>query len=292
MEIGAHHPSGPGMYGLQMFAIRREQGRLHEAAPVLELAARHEETGVWLPGLAAMYVELGMLDKARAVVTRLAPDDFAAVPRDSLWSATGTFLADACIALEDSQHARPLYRDLMKFAGQNLMVGMTVCFGPADRVLGGLAGVLGRHDDAEEHFLTATALAQRSKSAVWLARAQYEHARHLVRVGDLARAGDLARSALETAERLGMARLAEQCREIPSRPALAVVASYPDGLSEREVEVLRCIAKGCSNREIGERLNISANTAANHVRAILQKTGCANRAEAAAYAARQALLEA
>ena len=40
MEIGADHPSAPGMYGLQMFAIRREQGRLAEAAPVLELAAR------------------------------------------------------------------------------------------------------------------------------------------------------------------------------------------------------------------------------------------------------------
>ena len=66
---------------------------------------------------------------------------------------------------------------------------------------------------------------------------------------------------------------------------------FPDGLSAREVNVLKLIACGCSNREIGERLNISANTAANHVRAILQKTGCANRAEAAAYAASHALLD-
>jgi class 3 adenylate cyclase/ATP/maltotriose-dependent transcriptional regulator MalT len=291
MEIGVNHVSGPGLYGLQMFAIRREQGRLAEAAPVLELAAGREETGMWLPGLAAMYTELGMLDKARNVVARLAPRDFAAVPRDSLWTATGAFLADACIALEDQENAAPLYRDLSKFAGQNLMVGMTVCFGPADRVLGGLASVLGRHDDAEAHFREAEAVAGRSRSPVWLARVHYERARHLARVGDVAGAGEMADRGLELAEERGMARLAEQCREIPRQPALTIVPSYPAGLSEREVEVLRCIAKGCSNREIGERLNISANTAANHVRAILQKTGCANRTEAAAYAARLALLD-
>lgn len=66
----------------------------------------------------------------------------------------------------------------------------------------------------------------------------------------------------------------------------------PDGLSPREVEVLRLVAAGSSNRQIGAALFISPNTAANHIRAILQKTGCANRAEAAAYAARHALLDA
>jgi DNA-binding CsgD family transcriptional regulator len=64
----------------------------------------------------------------------------------------------------------------------------------------------------------------------------------------------------------------------------------PFGLSPRELDVLRLVADGCSNREIGERLTISANTAANHVRSILQKTACATRAEAAAFAARHDLL--
>ena len=65
----------------------------------------------------------------------------------------------------------------------------------------------------------------------------------------------------------------------------------PGGLSAREVEVLRLVAAGRSNREIGEQLFISANTVANHMRAILQKTGSSNRAEATAFAARQQLLE-
>jgi DNA-binding NarL/FixJ family response regulator len=67
-------------------------------------------------------------------------------------------------------------------------------------------------------------------------------------------------------------------------------ASLPDKLSSREVEVLRLVAQGHSNREIGERLFISGNTVANHVRSVLQKTGTANRAEATAYAARHGLL--
>ena len=41
--------------------------------------------------------------------------------------------------------------------------------------------------------------------------------------------------------------------------------------------MLALLARGLSNREIGTRLFISANTAANHVRSILMKTGTANR---------------
>ncbi len=59
---------------------------------------------------------------------------------------------------------------------------------------------------------------------------------------------------------------------------------YPAGLSQREVEVLRLIAAGKSNREIAKELFISPNTVANHVRNILTKTDTANRAEAAAFA--------
>ena len=58
----------------------------------------------------------------------------------------------------------------------------------------------------------------------------------------------------------------------------------PDGLTPREVEVLRLIANGKSNRDIAAELVISFNTVTNHVKNILGKTGCANRTEAAAYA--------
>jgi DNA-binding NarL/FixJ family response regulator len=65
-----------------------------------------------------------------------------------------------------------------------------------------------------------------------------------------------------------------------------------DDLSPRELEVLRLMAAGKSNRDIAEVLCISLNTVATHVRNILAKTGCANRTEAAAYAMRHGLSEA
>ena len=66
----------------------------------------------------------------------------------------------------------------------------------------------------------------------------------------------------------------------------------PDELSAREAEILRLVARGLSNREIGRTLFISEHTAANHIRSILRKTGCANRTEAASYAHRHSLVEA
>jgi DNA-binding CsgD family transcriptional regulator/pimeloyl-ACP methyl ester carboxylesterase len=58
----------------------------------------------------------------------------------------------------------------------------------------------------------------------------------------------------------------------------------PDGLSVREVEVLRLVAAGKSNSQIADELVISLNTARKHVANILDKTGAANRTEAAGYA--------
>jgi DNA-binding CsgD family transcriptional regulator len=66
---------------------------------------------------------------------------------------------------------------------------------------------------------------------------------------------------------------------------------YPDHLSGREVEVLRLIAAGSSSRQIAADLVLSYHTVNRHVANIFAKTGCANRAEAIAYAARRGLLD-
>jgi pimeloyl-ACP methyl ester carboxylesterase/DNA-binding CsgD family transcriptional regulator len=79
----------------------------------------------------------------------------------------------------------------------------------------------------------------------------------------------------------------------PSHPlevAATAQAADPLGLSAREIEVLRLVAAGKSNRQIAEELVIATNTVDRHVSHILAKIGAANRAEAAAYAAKQRLL--
>jgi DNA-binding NarL/FixJ family response regulator len=61
-------------------------------------------------------------------------------------------------------------------------------------------------------------------------------------------------------------------------------------LTDREVEVLRLVARGMANREIADQLVISENTVKNHVRNILEKLHLHSRVEAAVYAHRQHLL--
>jgi two-component system NarL family response regulator len=68
-------------------------------------------------------------------------------------------------------------------------------------------------------------------------------------------------------------------------------SQYPaPALTSRELEVLKLVAKGQSNREIGEDLFISENTVKNHVRNILEKLHLHSRMEAVIYAVRERLL--
>jgi DNA-binding NarL/FixJ family response regulator len=62
-------------------------------------------------------------------------------------------------------------------------------------------------------------------------------------------------------------------------------------LSERQLEVLRLVARGLSNREIAERLHLSIRTIKRHVTDILKALGVPNRASAAVAALRRGLIE-
>jgi DNA-binding CsgD family transcriptional regulator len=66
---------------------------------------------------------------------------------------------------------------------------------------------------------------------------------------------------------------------------------YPDGLSAREVEVLRFVAAGLTNEAVAEQLHISPHTVIRHMTNIFQKASLRNRAEAAAYAQRHGLVD-
>jgi HD-GYP domain-containing protein (c-di-GMP phosphodiesterase class II) len=65
---------------------------------------------------------------------------------------------------------------------------------------------------------------------------------------------------------------------------------WPAGLTSREVDVLRLLARGLSNKEIGERLVISRKTAGNHVEHIYTKVGVSNRARASLFAMKHGLM--
>jgi HD-GYP domain-containing protein (c-di-GMP phosphodiesterase class II) len=69
-----------------------------------------------------------------------------------------------------------------------------------------------------------------------------------------------------------------------------VRAEYPGGLSEREVEVLRVLARGKTNKEIATTLEISVKTAGNHVQHIFEKIGVTTRAAATLFAMQNDLI--
>ncbi len=62
-------------------------------------------------------------------------------------------------------------------------------------------------------------------------------------------------------------------------------------LTDREMEVLKLVAKGLNNRDIAKQLFISENTVKNHIRNILEKLQLHSRMEAVVYAVREKLLE-
>lgn len=66
---------------------------------------------------------------------------------------------------------------------------------------------------------------------------------------------------------------------------------FPAGLTAREVDVLRLLASGCSNKQIAQRLTISPRTAEHHVQQIYTKIGISSRAAAAMFAMEHHLLE-
>ena len=96
---------------------------------------------------------------------------------------------------------------------------------------------------------------------------------------------------LSISTNLGMRPLMERVTTLQERAEARPVRApaYPDGLTEREVQVLQLVATGKTDREIAEDLVITVSTASTHVRNILNKTGAANRAEAASYATREGL---
>jgi DNA-binding CsgD family transcriptional regulator/tetratricopeptide (TPR) repeat protein len=276
------------VYGIQMFGVRREQGRLAELAPVIRVLAAGDRQGrTWRPGLAAMLAELAMEEQVRGELERVRAEGLEPL-REGLWLASLTYLADAASAIAHEEVAALVYPQLAPLAGTNVMIGHGVgCYGAADRYLGMLAATLGDTGGAARHFEAALHLNRQMGADTWLAHTAYEYGRMLLAQGDSARGEQLLSEAALLAETVGMPTLLARVH------ALAPVSSPPppDGLSIRELDVLRLVARGLSNREIGAALFISEHTAANHVRSILRKTACANRTEATAYAYRRGLAE-
>ena len=163
-----------------------------------------------------------------------------------------------------------------------------------DRVRGLLSRAMGDPDQAIAHFEDAITFCRQTRFRSNLAWSCCDYTDALLKrnnPGDGEKAISLLDEALKTSQILGMSPLTkrviarqEQAQSRPRRDP-----GNPGGLSHREVEVLRLISTGKTDREIAEELFISPLTVGNHVKNILNKTNTSNRTEAATYAAHQGL---
>ncbi len=276
-----------GAWSLQSFMLRRETGELEFARSMVSSGAVPDKT--WIPGLVAVYTELGLARRAQALLRESVARGLSQLRDSATWPATLSFFTDAAVDAGDRTCAEVLAVEVERFAGHNLMSAeFLAAFGSGHRDLARLSAVLGR-PHVEDHFAAALEMDARMGSVLHVATTHLEWATWLRRTDapqdrvdeQVARAGELA-------DRHGLVRVS---RRLGDRAPTQGSPRRDDGLTGRELEVLQLIGRGLSNREIARELVISEHTAANHVRSILAKTQSANRTVAARYASRQGLME-
>jgi len=263
---------------VRLAQLRIGQGRIEEAEEVLvgyggsPTAVRADAAIRLARGDAAAAVAL--LDRQLSVISR---SGLLAVPLLAQ-------LVEARLAAGDVQQAGATAEEMEALAAGTGNARVTAIAVAA-------AGRVARAAGAPE----AIDLLERAADVFGRLRMPYEEARTRLELAAAlsSRTGVLAvveaRSALTAFERLGARHEADRAAAMLRELGVKGRTGPKDVglLTEREREVLRLVAQGLTNREIGTRLYLSAKTVEHHVGAILRKFGVKTRTEAAALAHRR-----
>ena len=244
----------------------------------------HASTALMISAVARITDSVDQLHIAEhAAATVLAAPN--ATPLVLLLSRLGLGLV--AVLRRDVDAAREQYANLGLAANAYLFIS-------GDRVLGLLAQTMGDLDKAMAHFEDCLVFCRKANYRPELAWACHDYAGTLLQRGtgnDGTKAISMLDESLAISRELGMRPLVERVVALKDRAASLPERTplYPDGLTQREVEVIRLVAAGRTDREIAEELVISVRTVNTHMGNILNKTGSANRAEAASFATRHGL---
>jgi tetratricopeptide (TPR) repeat protein len=203
---------------MQLFALRREQGRMAELDALMERWISDESNLGRVARLAAIrHMELGDDAAARRCFELVAADGFSALPRNNLWVDTLCNLADVCSFLGDRDRAMVLIQWLAPYADRCAVFGDIVCRGSISRYLGMLATTTGQWDEADGYFERARETDERIGAVISMAWGHYESGRSLLRRGEpaaRARAIQHLDAAVAAGDALKLTNLARRAREV------------------------------------------------------------------------------
>jgi LuxR family transcriptional regulator, maltose regulon positive regulatory protein len=257
------HPNRIADGMVRLAELRRRQGLLDESSRLLEAADGH-----FLAPLVRASLALDRGDAATAA--HEAERSLRRLPAGGLTDRTPALeiLVRARLAAGDEQAARAAAEQLRAIAAT---AGTGASAAAASFAEGLLAAGAADWEAARPAFEDAVDLYARSGGRWEAAQARRQLARALRALGHAQAAEREARAADEALRTLG------------AQPAPAG-AEAPAGLTAREVEVLRLVARGRSNQEIADELVLSVRTVERHIANIYDKIGASGRAARAAAA--------
>jgi len=215
----------------------------------------------------------------------------------SAWSDSAVFFSFVSVValaaeLGEVEIALRHYEPLQAAANDGVLFGPGWCF-LVPRVLGDIASAAECWDAADRHYQEATEIASGTGAQLELARTRFHWAKTLERRGergDRSRATELLEHASITFEELGLEPLTAEAEELAVRLKGRRTGReprrvrFPDGLTQREVEILGLVSEGRTNRDIAEDLFLSEKTVARHLSNIFLKIDVNTRTAAASYA--------
>jgi DNA-binding SARP family transcriptional activator len=201
-------------YRLQMYVLRRQQGRLEEIEDIVSRAVADYPTyPIWRCVFAQVQAELGHTGEAREALDAIAVDGYAGLPFDEEWLVSIGLLAEAASVLGDADRAQELYALLLPY-GDRVAVGYPeIAIGAVARYSALSAATLERWADAEHRFAEALTINARIGARSWLAHTQRDYARMLLARharGDAEKALRLSGQAAAIYGELGMPTYAER----------------------------------------------------------------------------------
>ena len=287
-ELGGSQPSIGAMATTRLADLRRRQGRFDDARALLDEIGSEPLRGAFGPDILLSRAILALDRGDHAGASDLAERYLRRVPREippERFDAVAAF-ALARLRTGDATGAGDAIVELKEVAEA---LGTEAVRATAGFV-GGIAAVTAGDPEAARRSLEdAVDLFERSRGVQESGRARLELARVLVQLDRREAAEHEAKVALTALSQLGAAADAAMAEETLKGLGSTAGPRAEGGavLTEREVEILRQIAKGLSNQEIAQSLFLSVRTVERHISNIYAKVGAhgkAARAAATAYA--------